>query len=101
ALAISAGNNGSGAGTIGSPGDAYNAVTSGSIDDNATSNRSDDALASYSSRGPTSDGRRKPDISPPGSNITSCNASWEGGNPDFVSMSGTSMSSPTCAGAMA
>jgi hypothetical protein len=100
-VAIAAGNSGSGSGTVSIPGDAFNVLTLGSFDDAATTSRSDDSLASYSSRGPTYDGRRKPEISAPGSNITSCSNTWEGSGADFVGKSGTSMATPHAAGAMA
>jgi serine protease AprX len=102
AVAIAAGNSGSSSGTVTIPGDAFNVLTLGSFDDNATgTNLGDDFLASYSSRGPTFDGRRKPDISAPGSNIMSCSNTWEGNPADFVAFNGTSMASPHGAGAMA
>ncbi|MCE9634116.1 MAG: S8 family serine peptidase [Planctomycetes bacterium] len=100
-VAISSGNSGSGSATVGVPGDGFNCVTVGSFDDAATSARSDDSLAGYSSRGPTLDGRRKPDVSAPGSNIASCSSSWEGAASDFISASGTSMAAPQVAGSFA
>jgi subtilisin family serine protease/PKD repeat protein len=102
-VAVAAGNNGPNSGTVTSPGDAFNVVTVGAFDHNATTTLSDDSIASFSSRGPISDGRRKPDLCAPGANITSTNAFWEGGGTgnDFVSMSGTSMATPHVAGAMA
>ncbi len=98
--ALAAGNNGPSAGTLLSPGNGYNVVTVGATYDNGTTSPSDDSLASYSSRGPTADGRRKPDLTAPGSSISSCYSAWEGGNPDFVSFSGTSMATPHVAGAL-
>jgi subtilisin family serine protease len=52
-----------------------------------------------SSQGPTRDGREKPDIAAPGTNIVAAN----GFNPDqpWVSMTGTSMASPYVAGVVA
>jgi minor extracellular serine protease Vpr len=68
-------------------------------------------LSSFSSRGPTVDERRKPDISGPGQNVISSvnsfdptntnptdNVVFEGKNFPFMSFSGTSMSGPTVAG---
>jgi hypothetical protein len=53
------------------------------------------SLSSYSSCGPAPDGRIKPDISVPGEAIMSVQAGTQNG---YVSMSGTSMSSPAVNG---
>lgn len=95
---ISAGNSGSGAMTVTSPGIAYNAITVANISDMGTTNRTGDTIASSSSRGPTQGGRDKPDISAPGSSIMSANNDWETES-DYVNKSGTSMASPHIAGA--
>lgn len=63
-VVAAAGNAGPGAQTIGSPGAADQAITVGSVDKRKQ-------LASYSSRGPTKDGRLKPEVVAPGSAITS------------------------------
>jgi serine protease AprX len=61
-------------------------------------------IASFSSRGPTSDGRVKPDIVFPGEWITA--AQSEGTalgdviQPGYVALRGTSMATPHCAGAV-
>ncbi|MBI3733722.1 MAG: S8 family serine peptidase, partial [Chloroflexi bacterium] len=73
---FAAGNSGSSAGTINSPGTAKNVVTVGATEgvrDQGVSdgclitsaNNADDVI-SFSSRGPTSDGRLKPDLMAPG-----------------------------------
>ena len=70
-------------------------ITVGAVDDN-------DQMASFSSRGPTSDGRVKPDLVYPGVNIVAPQAAGtsmgsvvtEG----YVSASGTSMATPYVAG---
>lgn len=55
-----------------------------------------DNLAGFSSRGPTSDGRIKPDIVCPGEFILSTRAQgWT--NSDMLYMRGTSMATPLCA----
>ena len=79
------------------PGCSYNAITVASVDDQNTASRDDDTIASYSSRGPTAGGRRKPDIAAPGSDIDSCNNNWET-QLDFVEKDGTSMAAPMILG---
>jgi PGF-pre-PGF domain-containing protein len=103
-VAIAAGNDGPSSHTINSPGISFNVMTVGAMADQSTSNRSDDTVASYSSRGPvfpTYYGRTKPDIMAPGTSITSAAHDWEGANPDFVTFSGTSMATPHVSGAAA
>ncbi|HEV8241371.1 MAG TPA: S8 family serine peptidase [Thermoanaerobaculia bacterium] len=98
AIFFSAGNSGSAANTIGSPGNAKNVVTVGALGHgNSTT------VASFSSRGPTDDGRKKPDIMAPGSSTISASgdASHVTNNCSTKSLSGTSMSCPTTAGAAA
>ena len=64
-------------------------------------------LAGYSSRGPAADGRTKPDIVAPGTDIisvrsrASSDTGWGvvGGNTNYCFMGGTSMSTPLAAGA--
>ncbi|MFA6213272.1 MAG: S8 family peptidase [Candidatus Obscuribacterales bacterium] len=56
----------------------------------------------FSSRGPTADGRAKPDIIAPGERIISCNSGFALKNsPDYVEMSGTSMAAPVVSGLLA
>jgi hypothetical protein len=98
AIFFSAGNSGSGANTIGSPGNAKNVVTVGRVGHgNSTT------ISASSSRGPTDDGRKKPDIMAPGSATISAlgDASHVTNNCSTQSLSGTSMSCPTTAGAAA
>ena len=54
-------------------------------------------ISSFSSRGPTSDGRMKPDVVAPGERITSCDAHSKG----YRSESGTSMAVPHVSGLLA
>jgi subtilisin-like proprotein convertase family protein len=97
-LFFASGNAGSGAQTVGSPAAAKNCVTIG-----ATTNGSGgaNAMASFSSRGPTADQRRKPDVSTPGSSIISASGttSHTDNNCSTKSGDGTSMATPTAAGA--
>ncbi|TFG06001.1 MAG: hypothetical protein EU536_00225 [Promethearchaeota archaeon] len=84
------------------PGDARNCISVANFDDHNTPNPSIWTIASSSSKGPTDDGRKKPDIAAPGTNIWSCNNDWEIPlTPDFVQKSGTSMAAPHVAGAAA
>jgi serine protease AprX len=95
--AISAGNDGPSNYTVGDPSIAYNVLTVANMDDQNTTYRTDDTIRSSSSRGPTANGRKKPDITAPGTYILSANNNWEGAS-DWVSMSGTSMAAPHVAG---
>jgi serine protease AprX len=70
-VVVSAGNRGSAAGTINKPGDDPYVITVGAADLNGTSDRSDDVVAPFSSRGPTQDGFEKPDLVAPGITIVS------------------------------
>ncbi|WNI21139.1 S8 family serine peptidase [Streptomyces sp. ITFR-16] len=101
-FAIAAGNEGPGAGTVGTPGAADSALTVGAVD-------SDDKMASFSSRGPrVGDGAIKPDVTAPGVDITAASAPGSaianeyGENPEgYVTISGTSMATPHVAGSAA
>ena len=63
-------------------------------------------IAAFSSRGPTSDGRIKPDVVAPGTNVLSARSHhpkaetlWGEFSPDYVWSGGTSMATPLTAGA--
>ncbi len=59
----------------------------------------------FSSKGPTGDGRLKPDLVAPGEKVISCSAHFEDANPDqryeYEERSGTSMAAPHVSGAIA
>lgn len=86
--------------TITHPAPAFNLLAVANMNDQGTTARSDDVRRTDSSVGPTLNGRKKPDITAPGSYIMSTYAYWSGSNPDFVSKSGTSMSAPHVAAAI-
>jgi uncharacterized repeat protein (TIGR01451 family) len=81
-IVFAAGNNGSGPNTVGSPGTAKNVITVGASEGvqafgaadqcGVTDAQADSAndIAFFSSRGPTSDGRVKPEIVAPGTHIS-------------------------------
>ncbi len=85
-VVAAAGNSGPENSTLAAPGCAENALTVGSTN-------KDDTIASYSSRGPTYDGRVKPDVVAPGSNIIS---TWPENR--LRGSSGTSMAAPQVSG---
>jgi serine protease AprX len=90
----SAGNNGNGTTTITHPAPAYNLIAVANVNDLNTVSRTDDVITSSSSRGPTLNGRKKPDISAPGNNSMTTNNDWAGTGPDFVNLGGTSAAAP-------
>ena len=96
---VSAGNDGPGASTVGTPGTADRALTVGAVD-------RDESLADFSSRGPRmGDLAIKPDITAPGVDIAAARASGTSmGTPVdalYTRASGTSMAAPHVAGAAA
>ena len=97
-VCVAAGNAGPGAGTVGSPASARQVITIGATTDA-------DGIASFSSRGPTKDGRTKPDVCFPGVDIVACRASGTRmGTPvgdHYTQASGTSMATPHAAGVAA
>jgi serine protease AprX len=95
---IAAGNSGPAGATVGTPGNAPDAISVAAVDDRGTPWNWDDRIALFSSRGPTPiDHLDKPDVAAPGVAIMSLKANSNG----YVPMSGTSMASPVVAGAAA
>ncbi len=94
-MCVAAGNAGPTSQTIGPPGCARFVITVGASDDV-------DQIANFSSRGPSADGRTKPDLVFPGVNIVAAQANGtQMGpvvSPGYVSASGTSMATPHAAG---
>lgn len=93
---FAAGNSGPGSSSVGSPSTAKSGVSVGATLRSTSAN----SMASFSSCGPTLDGRIKPDITVPGSSIVSANndINVTTNNCGTISMSGTSMATPGAAG---
>lgn len=79
---------------IRNPGIAKNVITVGALQNGTSAN----AIASFSSRGPTQDGRMKPTLCDPGQGIYSCNTSPSTNG--YQSMDGTSMATPMMNGSV-
>ncbi|MCX7930720.1 MAG: S8 family serine peptidase [Chlorobi bacterium] len=89
---VAAGNSGNSPSTISSPGDAPSAITVGAVADTALN------IPRFTSRGPTADGRLKPDVAALGVNVRSTS------NADptaFGYASGTSLAAPQITGSIA
>ncbi len=124
-IVFAAGNSGSAASTVHPPGTAKNIITVGAgenwrmdgsdgcgIANSGADNAND--IASFSSRGPTSDSRKKPEICAPGTHIEGaasratgydgsgvCNQYYPAGQTLYAWSSGTSHSTPAISGACA
>lgn len=90
--------------SIGDPANLDEAIAVGSIH---KTNPHTYGISYFSSRGPTADGRRKPDLVAPGEKIVSARHDWDR-NPHtaekdrlYVEMSGTSMATPHVSGLLA
>ena len=100
------GNDGPDSGTVGAPATAKNAISVGMHQARYSGAPND--IMSSSSRGPTDDGRIKPDLLAPGGYVRSCRAqeaqdisgsTWS--NQWYMEYTGTSMATPNAAGAAA
>ena len=102
-------------GGISSPGNSPSAITVGALDTWGTVDRSDDTVATFSSRGPSAfDFAVKPDIAAPGTKILSLQADGAflptrypsihaagSGNDAYMYLSGTSLAGPIVSGGVA
>lgn len=124
-IVFAAGNSGPGASTVHPPGTAKNIITVGASenyrmtgsDGCGIGNTGADSamdIISFSSRGPTSDGRKKPELVSVGTHVQGaasiaagyngtgvCNQYWPAGQTLYAWSSGTSHSTPAVAGAAA
>jgi serine protease AprX len=120
-VVAAAGNNGRSAdgriilGGITSPGNSPVAITVGAVNTAGTVKRSDDTIATYSSRGPTEyDFTMKPDVAAPGNKIVSLEAAGAylpthypslhragSGTNAYMQLTGSSMAAPMVSGAVA
>ena len=99
-LCVAAGNEGPGESTIGTPGWLDSALTVGAYDPITGE------IADFSSRGPTPDGRIKPDCVAPGVRIHAPIVGWldragDNTNNQFSPLDGTSMATPHISGLVA
>jgi subtilisin family serine protease len=88
--------------SIGDPANLEEAIAVGSIH---RENPHTYGVSYFSSRGPTADGRQKPDLVAPGERIFSCRHRYRANAQDvndlYVEMSGTSMAAPHVSGLLA
>lgn len=84
---------------IGNAGNAKNILTVGAVNDipGGYTQASDVTMSSFSSWGPSDDGRIKPDICANGVSLYSTD---DDSNTDYTTLSGTSMSAPSATGSM-
>ena len=84
--------------SIGDPANLEDAIAVGSVH---KSNPWTHGVSFFSSRGPTSDGRQKPDVVAPGERIESASHRFDAGAGMNVELSGTSMAAPHVSGIIA
>jgi subtilisin family serine protease len=92
--------NQAGPGTVGSPATNKNGIGVGATQNGANAG----IKASFSSEGPTTDGRRKPTLLAPGDGslpLSGISSADGGGDTGYQALAGTSMASPATAGAAA
>ena len=89
-IVVANGNAGPTASTVGSPAVAKNVISVGAVSTNVAQD-----VANFSARGPTTDGRIKPDVMAPGAAVVSGQTQTVNG---YVIFQGTSMASPQVAG---
>ncbi len=108
-VVLAAGNNGGQKGTLTAEANSKNALVVGaSISPRPAldaENTDGEKAASFSSRGPTKDGRIKPELLAPGTSIVSAKSTVVPGNltgfPQYISMQGTSMAAAVTGGGAA
>ena len=92
-ISFSNGNSGPATGTVGTPATAKDCTSAGGTQNGTLANN----IYNSTSRGPTADGRTKPTLASPGQSVTSAYGTSISA---YATLSGTSMASPTGAGAV-
>ncbi|WP_162248087.1 S8 family serine peptidase [Angustibacter sp. Root456] len=109
-VVVAAGNDGPQPGTIDAPGNDPTLITVGGVDENGTAAHADDSIASWSGRGPTSQGLAKPDLAAPGAHLVGLRSEGsviDAAHPQsrvgdrYFRGSGTSMAAAVASGAVA